>query len=41
VSPTSAWELGRKVDEKTAAELAKAPARVAAAYGKMTGNCCF
>lgn len=42
VSLTSAWKLGRKVDEKTAAELtelAKAPARVAAAYGKMTGNC--
>jgi hypothetical protein len=48
VTPEGTWDPGPKVDEalkndltSILAKLANAPARTAAAYGKLTGNCCF
>ena len=42
------WDPSPKVDEalkndltSILSKLAGAPARIAAAYGKLTGNCCF
>jgi len=48
VDPTGRWEMSGKVDPATASALtallvnfANNPAKVASAYGRQTGSCCF